>query len=127
MARSKYGSRRTYVAELGRTFASQREADAAVTLWRRQQAGEIRYLRFQVPYRLEVRGVLICTYVADFAWCEPRERRDVTRMTEPLTYGPPYLAWTHEVVADAKGYRTAVYKLKVKLMLAIHGIEIREL
>jgi hypothetical protein len=31
-----------------------------------------------------------------------------------------------DIVEDSKGVRTPVYKLKKKLMLACHGIEIRE-
>jgi hypothetical protein len=32
----------------------------------------------------------------------------------------------HRIVEDTKGMRTATYKRKKKLMLAVHGIEIRE-
>lgn len=113
---NKYGAKRTYVEAIGRTFASKREAEAALALWARQQAGEVRDLFFQVRYPLEVGDELICTYVADFSYDERRPERD-TSMGE---------AWVH-VVADAKGVRTPVYRLKAKLMKAIHGIDIKEL
>jgi len=115
-ARSKYGSRRAYVAEIDRTFDSQREANAAVELLRRQQAGEVRGLRFQVRYSLDVNDEHVCAYVADFVYEERRPSRD-TSMGE---------AWV-TVVADAKGFRTREYQLKKRLMRAIHYVEIREL
>jgi hypothetical protein len=58
----------------------------------------------QPRYRLEVCGVHVCDYVADFRY----EEGGAT------------------VVEDAKGFKTAAYKLKKKLMKAIHNIEIRE-
>lgn len=107
--RAKYGNRRTWVEAIGRHFDSQREAEAALALWARQQAGEIVGLRFQERYPLDVDGARVGVYVADFVWIE---------RTEP--------DWT-TVVADAKGVRTPVYRLKKKLMKAIHGIDVREL
>lgn len=109
-AGGKYNARRTYVPELERWFASKHEAGCAVVLWRRQQAGEIRDLRFQVAYDLVVGAVKVTRYVADFVY---RERIEG--------------GWWMTRVADAKGFRTPVYKLKAKLMLALRGIEIVEL
>lgn len=109
-SRSKYGNRRTYVAELDRTFDSQREADCAVRLLRRQQSGEIRNLEFQVRRELDVDGCTVCSYVSDFDYEERNE------------YGDWVL-----VVADAKGARTPVYRLKKRLMLACRGIDVVEL
>jgi hypothetical protein len=57
-----------------------------------------------VRYPLEVNGVPVATYVADFVYSEAGR----------------------EVVEDAKGVLLDVYKIKRKLMLALHGIEIRE-
>lgn len=115
---SKYGNRKTPLTFDGQTwlFDSKREAEAALGLLIRQQAGEVRDLYFQVPYRLEVEDVLICRYVADFVYDERCPQRD-TSMGE---------AWV-AVVADAKGYRTDMYRLKKKLMKAIHGIDVVEL
>jgi hypothetical protein len=118
-APTKYNSRSVWVEELGRRFASRREADAAVTLWRRQQAGEVRDLRFQVPYRLDVAPrsyvgltapvTTVCTYVADFHYFE--------------RHGVQWVP----VVADAKGWATPLYKLKKRLMKAINGVDVVEL
>lgn len=126
---AKYGNRRTWVDEIGRWFSSGHEADQAVLLHRRQQAGEIRELTFQVPYRLEVNGVLVCTYVADFAY---EEKHVPTTATHPLP-GPVVEAelgtgavWV-SVVADAKGFATPVWKLKKRLMAACLNITVKEL
>lgn len=59
----------------------------------------------QLRYPLIANGILICTYVADFR----------------------YIDQGHEIVADAKGMKTPIYRLKKKLMFALKGIEIREL
>lgn len=68
--------------------------------------GEVVKFERQVPYELIVNGILICKYVADF-----------------VVY---YSDGTVKVV-DVKGVRTEVYKLKYKLMLALHDINILEI
>jgi hypothetical protein len=108
---TKYHSRRTYCAELDRWFSSGREARAAVTLTRRQQAGEIRALAFQVRWPIDVGGHHVCDYVADFQY---EERQ------------PDGLRW-RLVVADAKGFRTPTYRLKARLMRICLGITVEEL
>jgi hypothetical protein len=70
-------------------------------------AGEIRCLRRQVPFALVVSGVLVCTYIADFV----------------------YEDGAATIVEDCKSPPTrklAAYRIKVKLMQAIHNIQIRE-
>lgn len=69
-----------------------------------EKSGEVKDLKLQVPFRLEVNDSLICTYIADFVYLEDGK----------------------QVVEDAKGVKTPEYLLKKKLMKAIHGIEIRE-
>lgn len=118
---TKYRSRRTAVPEMGRTFASRREAEAAFVLWRRQLEGEVRNLSFQVPFRLEVDGELICVYVADFVYEEKRPTDPGVPAHADLWY------WSAPVVADAKGFPTPVYRIKAKLMKAILGITIEEI
>lgn len=71
-----------------------------------QAAGEIYSLEVHKAYPLTVNGKLICKYVADFVYRESVGGR--------------------VVVEDVKGVATPVYRLKKKLMLAIHGIEIQE-
>jgi len=104
--RSKYRNVRTY--RDGRMFHSKREADRYVVLKALQQAGKIRNLELQPFFILEVNNVAIGNYFADFGY-EERSVGDWWR-----------------VVEDVKGVRTDVYKIKKKLVKAIHGIEIRE-
>jgi len=100
--RNKFGNVRTVVD--GRTFDSKKEARRYLELKRLQAAGAITALRLQVRFPLRVNGVAVGKYVADFVYVRDGRR----------------------VVEDVKGVRTAVYKLKCKLMLAVHGIEILE-
>jgi hypothetical protein len=100
--RSKYAAQRTEVD--GHKFASKKEAARYAELKLLASAGAITDLRLQVPIRCEVNGVLVCKYVADFQ----------------------YTRGGKEVVEDAKGFKTDVYKLKKKLVAACTGIEITE-
>lgn len=60
----------------------------------------------QPSYRIEVNGTLICHYRADFRyWDERRKER---------------------VVEDSKGVVTPDYRLKNRLMLAVHGVQVFE-
>lgn len=58
----------------------------------------------QKRYRLDVNGQHICDYLADFAYYD-KERHTT-------------------VVEDCKGYMTEVARLKLKLMAAVHGIDV---
>lgn len=103
---NKYSAKRTYVAEIDRWFASSREATAAVELLRRQQAGEVRGLRFQPVLRIVINGMKVCDYIADFQYI---------------------VCATGEVVTeDCKGFATPVYKLKKRLVKAVLGIDVLE-
>ena len=90
----------------GIRFASKKEAGRYAELLILKKARKIRNLVLQPRFKLEVGGVLICTYVADFSYEE----------------GPGRV----RKIEDVKGVRTPVYKIKKKLMQAIHGIEITE-
>ena len=103
---SKYGNIRTEVD--GIKFASKREAVRYSQLKLLERAGEIEGLRRQVPYQIEVNGQKVCKYVADAVYYAP---------AGPLA---------RLVVEDCKGVRTAIYRLKAKLLKAAHGIEIQE-
>ena len=101
--RSKYGAIKTKVD--GHLFDSRKEARRYSALKVLLEQGTITDLELQVPFSLDVNGDHICNYVADFTY----ELRD----------GTP-------VVEDVKGVLTDVYRLKKKLMLAIHRIAIHE-
>lgn len=97
---SKYGAKKTVVD--GITFPSKLEAKRWGELLILQKAGAISCLKRQVPFDLKVNGHLICRYIADFTYTQ---------------------ATTGEIVVeDAKGMMTPAFRLKAKLMEAIHGI-----
>lgn len=100
--RNKYNARKTQVD--GKWFDSQGEAFRYLKLKAREQAGEIKRLRLQVTYPLKINDELICNYKADFV----------------------YIEGGRETVEDYKGVRTAVYRIKAKLMQALYGITILE-
>lgn len=125
MRRSKYGNRKTVVN--GIEFDSQKEARRYQELRLLEQAGRISDLRLQVKYVLipaqrapsfeiyksgpnkgrRKPGKVLeneCAYIADFVYTQDG----------------------NEVVEDAKGMRTAVYRIKRKLMLERYGIQIKE-
>lgn len=106
--RSKYGNVKTVVD--GITFDSKAEAARYRELRLMHDAGEIEHIQVQPRYPLEVMGVKVCTYVADFAFLDYREG-----------------AGGALVVEDVKGVKTDVYRIKKKLMKAIHGIDVREI
>jgi len=115
--KSKYRNVRTEVD--GFVFASGLEARRYGELKLLEAAGEIHDLQLQVPFHLDVDGEHICDYVADFVYWTGLDT-DGVGGRRSSSYS------TTRVVEDAKGKRTAVYLLKKKLMLAIHGIEILE-
>lgn len=115
--RNKYGATRVG------GHASRKEHNRAAQLRMMQRAGVISDLREQVPYELipaqyadgvDSKGrhkrVCIersCKYIADFVYVD-----NTTGQT---------------VVEDTKGVRTKEYIIKRKLMLAVHGICIKEI
>jgi hypothetical protein len=101
---NKYNARKVEVD--GYLFDSQHEASMWFVLRAQEHEGSIRKLERQVTYRLEVSGLLICKYIADFRYV--------------------LVATGEVVVCDAKGVRTPAYKLKKKLMKAIYTIDIME-
>ena len=103
---SKYKARRT------EGYASRKEAQRARELELLEQIGHIRCLKKQVSFELippqgNERAII---YRADFAYEERHKNGN----------------WV-QVVEDVKGVRTAVYKLKRRLMLWRHGITIQEI
>ena len=117
---SKYGNKK--VVRNGITYDSKKEADRHAVLKLMERSGKIQDLQRQVKFVLipaqyeqdtvgkrggVKRGKLIereCSYIADFLYIENGNR----------------------VVEDSKGFRTADYKLKRKMMLFLHGIRIKE-
>ena len=106
---SKYRAKK--VEFNGMCFDSQKE----FTRWRElcllEKAGVITDLKRQVPFELI-----------------PAQRRNGKTVERAVRYVADfvYMKDGKQIVEDAKGVRTDVYKLKRKLMRYVHGIEIRE-
>lgn len=108
--RNKYGNQKpTYK---GMKFDSKKELNRYIQLELLQRAGKIFNLERQVPFTLiptqrDLTGKVIeheCRYYADFVYVKNGEK----------------------VVEDTKGYKTAEYIIKRKLMLLRYGIRIKE-
>ena len=104
----KYGNHKTIVD--GITFDSKAEANRYLELKALELKGIIKGLERQKTYKL-VKGrwpstgkPFSASYKADFVYTLDGEI----------------------VVEDVKGYKTEAYVLKKKLMMALYGIEIRE-
>lgn len=105
---NKYHAKKTEID--GIEFDSAKEAKRYTKLRDMERAGMIHGLRLQVPFELfpsfECEGVKYRSmkYVADFVYIRDGKR----------------------VVEDCKGFKTAEYKLKKKLMAYINHINIEE-
>lgn len=106
-SRSKYKNQKVELD--GYKFDSRAEARRYVTLREMLRTGEILDLEVHPSYRLEVNGVLIGKYTADF------------RYNDPETY--------KETVEDVKSSPTLTtdYRLRKKLMRALYNIDIIEI
>lgn len=107
--KSKYHSTKQIID--GHVFASKKEAARYEELKLLERAGIISGLELQKRFELipsqRIDGKVVerpCYYVCDFAYCEGGK----------------------QVIEDAKGMKTEVYKIKKKLMLYKYGIIIRE-
>ena len=108
MKAPKYRNIKTVVD--GITFDSAKEARRYGELKLLEKSGRISGLEIQPSFRLNVNNCLICTYKADFSY------------TTEAPHAEGLL-----VVEDVKGFKTPVYRLKKKLMLAVHGIIVVEI
>lgn len=99
--KSKYGNKRVQID--GIWLDSILEGKRYGQLKLLKAAGEVTDFEMQVTYRIDVNGIHICDYRADFVVWYPGGRIDVE---------------------DTKGVETPEFKLKKKLMLAVHGIKI---
>ena len=105
---SKYKSIKVTVD--GIVFDSKREAKRYGALKIMEKAGLITELETQPVYRLEVNGKLVCKYIADFRYFDKAKQTFVT-----------------EDVKSAFTAKLPVYRIKNKLMKAIHNIDIQEI
>lgn len=100
---TKYSAKKTDCAH-GHLHDSKLEAARCNELHLLQSTGNISGLTFQPKFPIEIDGKLVCTYIADFA----------------------YFVATCRIVEDVKGMLTPVYRLKKKLVEAVHGVVIAE-
>jgi len=103
--RNKYGAKKTTVD--GITFDSKWEAQRWGELQAMERGGLVRDLERQVKYDIVVNGEKICRYIADFRYKMVNDDGS-----------------TKEVVEDAKGFETADFKIKKKLMKAVYQINL---
>lgn len=105
--RQKFGNIKTIIG--GHTFDSKKEAERGVFLKAREKAGDIRDLQFQPEFKIEIGGMLICKYRADFRYTSASDGRiHVEDVKSEITRKHP------------------VYRIKKKLMFACHGIAVEE-
>lgn len=91
----------------GLRFDSKREAARWGELRLLERAGLISGLERQVRFPMVIAGQLVCTYIADFRYLD-RGAQVVEDLKSPVTR------------------KQADYRIKVKLLKALHGVEIRE-
>ena len=108
----KYGNKKVVLD--GIKFDSKREAERYSYLKVLERVGEIEQLELQKKF------VLV-----------PAQRNKAGKVTErAITYRADFYYFDKRsgkwVVEDAKGVKTAVYKMKKKLMRSVHGLNIVE-
>lgn len=101
--RPKYGNKPTVVC--GEQFDSGKEAQRYEQLLLLERACKITQLRHHVRYPLTVNGIDICEYEVDFVYVDEQGVRHY-----------------EDVKADAT--ITPAFRMKQRLMLAIHGITV---
>ena len=102
---NKYFAKKTVA--MGLTFDSRWEAERWGQLKSMERAGIVTQLERQIKYELSINDVKICNYIADFRYLL-EEENGLSKL----------------VVEDAKGILTPEFKLKMKMMKAIHNIDI---
>jgi hypothetical protein len=103
--RHKYGVGKKEDRTLdGIVFDSIREMKRYCELKLMENAGVIERLQLQPKWDLHVKGIKVATYAADFKYYDGK-------------------VWVWE---DAKGVRTQIFNLKVRMLRAEYGIEIKE-
>jgi hypothetical protein len=104
---SKYKGVPTETAD-GQKFQSHHEARYYNKLLLMKMGGEVLSFERQRRYEININGYLVCEYVADFVvhWKDGR---------------------VEVIDTKSEGTLTPIYRLKKKLMLAVHGIDIVEI
>ena len=101
--RHKFNAVRTISSD-GKAFPSKAEARRYEMLKLLVANGEITDLSLQPSFSLDVNGIHICKYRADFQYYDKDDN------------------W---IVEDVKGLMTDVFKIKARLMKACHNIDVQ--
>lgn len=88
----------------GKKFDSKKECER----YKELKAQKVGSLECQVKFPIQINGVKICSYIADFTYIDERGEKIVEDVKSEMTRKLP------------------VYRLKKKLMKAVYGIEIKE-
>lgn len=99
--------RNIYTEVDGITFHSKAEAARYQQLKLLERALEICNLTLQPSFSIELNGIPICKYKADFSYYDKVKRKNI--------------------IEDVKGVRTPLYRLKKRLVEAQHGIMVVEI
>lgn len=100
---SKYNNKKTIIN--GISFHSKKEGLRYIELKQLLKSKKIFDLELQQKYDIIINNEKVCSYIADFKYKD----KNGNTITE-----------------DVKGFKTAIYRLKKKLMKAVLGIEILE-
>lgn len=127
--RSKYSNRK--ITRDGITFDSLKEYKRFRELRLLEQAGEVTDLKRQVEFELipaqfEEVPTGEC-YKRGERKGEPKMKRVCVEQSCKYIADFTYTENGNQVVEDTKGFRTADYIIKRKLMLHVHGIKINEI
>lgn len=93
----------------GLKFDSAKESRRYRELKLLECAGQIRDLELQKRFPIRINDELVCSYIADFVYREGHSGKQVV-----------------EDVKSAFTRKNPVYRLKAKLMHAVHGVSIKE-
>lgn len=108
----------------GVVFDSGAEARRYSELRLLEHAGEITDLELQPVYELQP-----SLKIKKVVFTPAGRKRTRTRTVRPITYRADFryidAATGQVVVEDVKGVQTEVFRIKAKMMLAIHGIEVQ--
>lgn len=128
MARSKYFAKKTLVD--GILFQSKKEAERYLVLKEQEKQGLISDLQMQVPF------LLVPSQYEDIVKFTPKRHNEkiVKKLLEKKVEYKADFVYNRNgemVVEDAKGYRDstayALFVVKRKLMLYVHGIRVVEI
>lgn len=103
----------------GIRFASQKEAKRYGELKLLEKAGKIEDLTLQTAFTFPING-------EDMRYGKSPTGRQGRKVTYKCDFDYVDAETGARIIEDTKGFKTAEYKLKHALMLAVHGIEILE-